>query len=66
MMISPGTVVDIRGTLKKGMFIHFFPVIKDKAWILYLLFLCFLAWGISSVAIFSRLVKAKKMTLKKS
>ncbi len=66
IMISPGTVVDIRGTLKKGMFIHFFPVIKDRGWILYLLFLCFFAWGISSVAIFSRLVKAKKMNIKKS
>jgi hypothetical protein len=64
MMILPGAVLDIQGTMKKWMFIQFFPIIKDEGWILYVLFLCFLAWGLSSVIIFSRLLKETKMNIK--
>jgi len=55
MMIFPGTVVDIRGTLKKWMFIHLFPTLKDRGWILYVLFLCFLSWGIFSAMIIRKI-----------
>jgi hypothetical protein len=59
MMISTDTRKEIREVLKEKMFVHLFPRIEDKGWVLYLLFVSFLVWGISSVIIFSRLLKKK-------
>jgi len=59
MMISADTRDDIRERLKKRMFISLFPIIEGKGWVLCFLFTCFLAWGISSVIIFFRLLKKR-------
>jgi hypothetical protein len=58
-MISTDTRTDLREVLKEKMFIHLFPMIEGKGWVLYLLFIGFMAWGMSSVIIFFRLLKKR-------
>ena len=52
VIVVPGEVRRFRGTLEKGIFIHLFPIMKDKGWGLYVLFVFFLSSSIYSVKIF--------------
>ncbi len=52
MMILPGEVLSLSGTLKKWTFVHLFPMIQQKGWVLYVITLLFLCWGIYSVVAF--------------
>jgi hypothetical protein len=52
VMILPGDVSSFIGTLKKWTFIHLFPIINHRGWILYVFVLLFLCVGIYSVIMF--------------
>jgi hypothetical protein len=60
MLTLSGKTVDVRGALKRWMFVHVFPVLGGSAWLLYVLFALFLLWSISSVIILSRSIREKK------
>jgi hypothetical protein len=51
LIVLPGEARSFLGTLEKGTFIHLFPVIQEKGWVLYVLFIFFLFWSIYSVKI---------------
>jgi hypothetical protein len=52
VLVLPGEVRSFSGTLEKSTFIHLFPMIQDRGWGLYVLFIFFLFWSIYSVRIF--------------
>jgi Icc-related predicted phosphoesterase len=54
LIVLPGEARSFLGTLKKGTFIHLFPMIQERGWVLYVLFIFFLFWSIYSVKIFFR------------
>jgi hypothetical protein len=51
VIVLQGEVRTLLGTLEKGTFVHLFPMIYGRGWVLYVLFIFFLFWGIYSVKI---------------
>jgi hypothetical protein len=49
VLVLPGEVRSFSATLEKGTFIHLFPMIQERGWVLYVLFILFLFWSIYSV-----------------
>jgi Icc-related predicted phosphoesterase len=49
MVVFPGEAWNFRRTFKKWTFVHLFPIIENRVWILYVGLLFFLFWGIYSV-----------------
>jgi hypothetical protein len=65
MIVLPGEVSSFSGTLKKMTYIHLFPMIpmmKERRWALYLLFIFFLSWGIYSVRMLFHSIPKKEKT----
>jgi len=60
VIILPGEVRSFRQTLEKGTFIHLFPMIKERGWSLYVLFIFFLFWSIYFVKIGFRQILKKE------
>jgi hypothetical protein len=59
VMILPGEVSSFSGTLKKWTFIHLFPIVINRGWILYFGVFLFLFWSIYSVIIIFYFLKRK-------
>jgi len=59
MLIAADTRTDLRDVLKRKMFVHLFPRVEGKGWFLYLLFMCFLVWGVFSAVVFIRSLKKR-------
>jgi hypothetical protein len=51
VIVLPGEARSIGGIVEKETFIHLFPMIQERGWVLYVLFIFFLFWGIYSVKI---------------
>ncbi len=49
VLVLPGEVRSFSATLEKGTLIHLFPMIHERGWVLYVLFVLFLFWSIYSV-----------------
>jgi hypothetical protein len=60
IIVIPGEVISLSGTLRKWTFIHFSPFIKDRGWILYFGVILFLSWGIYFVVCFVSFLKKRK------
>ena len=46
-----GTRMDIENRFERMVFTRIFPIVGNSAWVLYVLLLVFLSWGVYSVMI---------------
>jgi len=59
-VMTLGTKMDFKDGLGEMVFTRVFPIIGNSAWVLYVLFLVFLSWGVYSVIIFACDLRRKR------
>jgi Icc-related predicted phosphoesterase len=61
LIVLPGEARSFGGTLEKGIVVHLFPMVQERGWALYVLFIFFLFWSIYFVKIsFHQFRKARQ------